>query len=308
MNQKEFKKIKKVLENIYFHLNKDEYPFLLNDSEHQKFLEAMSILNLNKKEKPIPEQVAIDYVRSGNAYFVKKKYKEALDNYSKAIEANPLFLKAYLNRAFVYNKLFQLDKAILDFNFVIKLEPKCDRAYSGIAISYYYNSDFHACDFKDDDLTDKQKEIKQELNYSILKSIENFSKSIELKPNNAYSYNGKGWVHYCQNKYTEAIESFDKAIFLEPSFKSAYYNRGLSYSSIGNHIQAINDFTKGISIPFFNDWLFYLSRSISYNAIGKKTEAEEDKIKSDKLLLKLEDAERKEIECPFFKKGILYAS
>lgn len=298
MNQKELKKIKKVLENIYFHLNKDEYPFLLNDSEHQKFLEAISILNLNKKEKPIPEQVAIDYVKSGNAYFVKKKYKDALDNYSKAIEANPLFLKAYLNRAFVYNKLFQTEKAMLDFNFVIKLDPKCDRAYSGIAISYYYTSDF-----KDDALAAKQEE-----NYSVLKSIENFSKSIELKPNNAYSYNGKGWVYYCQKKYLEAIESFDKAISLEPSFKNAYYNRGLSYSSIGNHIQAINDFTKGINIPFFNDWLFYLSRSFSYNAIGKKTEAEEDKIKSDKLLLKLEDDERKEIECPFFKKGILYAS
>lgn len=292
MNQKELKKIKKVLENIYFHLNKDEYPFLLNESEHQKFLEAMSIVNLNKKEKPVPEQVAIDYVKSGNAYFVKKKYKEALDNYSKAIEANPLFSKAYLNRAFVYNKLFQPDKAILDFNFVIQLEPKCDRAYSGIAVSHYY--------------IDEALTTKQEGKY--LKSIESFSKSIELNPNNAYSYNGKGWIYYCQKKYSEAIESFNKAIFLEPSFKNAYFNRGLSYRSIENYIQAIDDFTNGIKISFFNNWLFYSERSFSYREIGRKTEAEEDKIKSDKLLLKLEDAERKEIECPFFKKGILYAS
>ena len=106
----------------------------------------------------------------------------------------------------------------------------------------------------------------------------------------------------------EAIESFNKAIFLEPSFKNAYFNRGISYRSVENHIQAIDDFTNGIKISFFNNWLFYSERSFSYNAIGKKTEAEEDKVKADKLLLKLEDAERKEIECPFFKKGILYAS
>lgn len=290
MNEYEIKKIKNVLENINFHLNKDEYPFSLNDLEHQNFLEAINIVNLNKIQ--IPEKKAIDYLKRGNAYFAKKKYKDALDNYSKAIEGDAFLLKAYLNRAFVYNKIGKLSEASMDFNFAIQLDQKCERAYSGIAVSYFYIAD----------ASDNEKD-------KYFSSIENFLKSIELKPDNAYSYNGIGWIYYCEKKNLEAIKNFNKAISLEPRFKNAYYNRGLSYMRIENYTQAIEDFTKGIKIQHFNNYFFYLSRSSCYKALGKEKEYEEDQIKANELFLKIKDTiEIKEIECPFFKKGVLYAS
>jgi len=45
MTEQEIAKIKKVLDNIDFHLKKNEYPFSLNDSEYQRFLEAIKIVS-----------------------------------------------------------------------------------------------------------------------------------------------------------------------------------------------------------------------------------------------------------------------
>lgn len=46
MTEQEQVKTKRVLENIYFHLNNDEYPFSLNHSEYIGFIEVMNFFKI----------------------------------------------------------------------------------------------------------------------------------------------------------------------------------------------------------------------------------------------------------------------
>ena len=70
-------------------------------------------------------------IADANMYFFrglmygKYKYKDvkAIEDYSKAIELNPNFTRAYLNRAFAYSFLNMQDKAIADYNKVVELSP-----------------------------------------------------------------------------------------------------------------------------------------------------------------------------------------
>lgn len=51
MTEQEITKIKRVLDNIYFYLTKDEYPFSLNDLEYKNLIEAKCLLNKAPQEK-----------------------------------------------------------------------------------------------------------------------------------------------------------------------------------------------------------------------------------------------------------------
>ncbi|MDR0597069.1 MAG: tetratricopeptide repeat protein [Treponema sp.] len=56
-----------------------------------------------------------------------------------------------------------------------------------------------------------------------------FSLCIALRPDNADSYNGRGFVYGKKGDYDRAIEDFDRAIELDPSCSAAYQNRQLAY-------------------------------------------------------------------------------
>jgi|GEM_PF-4153943 len=64
MTEQELTKIKMVLDNIYFHLTKDDFPFSLNDLEYQKFLEVVNIFGVdcdNKKKLRSQKEFCFEY-------------------------------------------------------------------------------------------------------------------------------------------------------------------------------------------------------------------------------------------------------
>jgi len=64
MTKRDKNKIKKVLENIYLHLNKDEYPFVMNEDEYKNFLEVVNIFGVdcdNKKKIRSPKEFCFEY-------------------------------------------------------------------------------------------------------------------------------------------------------------------------------------------------------------------------------------------------------
>lgn len=66
-----------------------------------------------------------------------------------------------------------------------------------------------------------------------------------------------------QSKYEEAIISYARAIELNPNFAEAYYGRGLAYGRRGDHDKAIADFTTVIILnPGFA--AVYNDRAVAY--------------------------------------------
>ena len=65
----------------------------------------------------------------GNDLVKEKKYKEALDCYSKAIEIDPNNPIFYSNRSAMHSKLNEFDQAIADAEIAISLKPDYAKAY-----------------------------------------------------------------------------------------------------------------------------------------------------------------------------------
>ena len=74
-------------------------------------------------------ETAEDWKLKGNALVKEKKYKEALDCYSKAIELDPNNPILYSNRSAMYLNLTEYDQAIADADKAISLKPEYGKAY-----------------------------------------------------------------------------------------------------------------------------------------------------------------------------------
>jgi tetratricopeptide (TPR) repeat protein len=71
--------------------------------------------------------------------------------------------------------------------------------------------------------------------------MEDYTKAINLDPNDAGVYSNRGAVYCVFWKYEEALADYTKAIDLDPSFADAYYNRANLYDTLGETALAQQD-------------------------------------------------------------------
>ncbi len=87
--------------------------------EYQKSIDAYE----QGMKSPITSKKILLY-NEGNSYFALKNYEESIRCYSLALVSDPLYSKAYLNRANAYVLSNILDKAITDYSKYLTLEPE----------------------------------------------------------------------------------------------------------------------------------------------------------------------------------------
>ena len=137
----------------------------------------------------------------GNANTNLGKYKEAIENYDKAIELNPQYADAYYNRGNAELDLSKYKEAIEDYNKAIELNPKYADAYNnrGNAKSYL----------------DDSKE-----------AIADYNKAIELNPQIAEAYINRGHAKSALGDRNRTIEDYKKAIEDYTNAKTLFEKEG----------------------------------------------------------------------------------
>lgn len=75
-------------------------------------------------------------------------------------------------------------------------------------------------------------------------AIADFSKAIELDPENKYAYYSRGTAKYELEDYIGAIADYSKAIEITPKNASAYYYRGLAKIKLGQKDNGCLDLSK----------------------------------------------------------------
>ena len=178
MTEQERVKIKRVLENIYFHLNKDDLPFSLDDLEHKNFLEALSLFGDIKKNN---DDEIKKLIKESKSLFLKEEYLLCLTLLNRLIKIDPYEWRHYSNRAYAYAKERKYDEAIEDLTKSIYFNPSNSETYRFRGAIHRVLNNYPNC-------------------------INDLTKSIELNPNDSFSYNYRGLCYkdIMENELAEA--------------------------------------------------------------------------------------------------------
>lgn len=166
-----------------------------------------------------PSASAYEYNFRGLDKAKAGKFKEAIEDFDKAIEIKPTG-QIYYNRAYSKNMIEDFNGAIQDYDKTIEFEYRLSEAYfeRGYSKDQLNNPD---------GVTD------------------DYTKAIEKNKEYADAYNNRAFTKLKQKDYKAAIKDFDKAIEIKPDFVGAYVNRGFAKKRIGRQIRCLQRLGKG---------------------------------------------------------------
>ncbi|NEQ67780.1 MAG: tetratricopeptide repeat protein [Symploca sp. SIO2D2] len=162
------------------------------------------------------------YFYRGVAYYEKGELDKAIVDYNRALKINPEYA-TYINRGNAYYYKGELDQAIADFTQALKINPEGAKAYNNRGKVY---SD------------------KGELN----QAITNYTQAIKIDPKFALAYNNRGNAYSDKGELNQAIADYTQALKFNPEYAAAYNNRGNAYYYKGELDQAIADYNLAIKI------------------------------------------------------------
>lgn len=99
-----------------------------------------------------------------------------------------------------------------------------------------------------------------------VEAIDDYTKAIELKPDDAESYNNRGAAYRDLGLLQEALRDHDRAVELLDS-PMTWINRGITRAAIGDHARAVEDFGRAIESAPDPAWPL-VERGKSRAAIG----------------------------------------
>ncbi|MFX4295316.1 tetratricopeptide repeat protein [Streptomyces bohaiensis] len=99
------------------------------------------------------------------------------------------------------------------------------------------------------------------------RAIADFTRAIELNPDNEQSHIRRGLAHHAAGNYELAITDLTRAIQLNPDNKLNHSWRGRTHHAAGNHDPAIADFTRAIQLEPDNA-LNHHERAFTHHAAG----------------------------------------
>jgi tetratricopeptide (TPR) repeat protein len=158
-----------------------------------------------------------DHLKLGILQVRKGRPKEALTEFSLAIEQDDSSSAAFMNRGITHARMNNNEMALDDLNKAIELDSKVAAAFLNRGIVYLKIHDYD-------------------------KATNDFDTAIELNPKYAVAYKKRGEANIRKNLFDDAITDFCEAIRSSPNYADAYISRGKAYAQRGMHAQAKSDF------------------------------------------------------------------
>ncbi len=113
-------------------------------------------------------------------------------------------------------------------------------------------------------------------------AVDQFSKLIELAPENAGTYRNRGVSYVQLEKFDLAIKDFEKAKELSPDLKGIHSNLGVAWFHKKNYEKAIKNYNDEIRIAPEN-YVAYFNRALCFAELDKKKKALDDLSKTLEL-------------------------
>ncbi len=178
----------------------------------------------------INAQNAKQYYKTGLTFVEARNYQDAIIQFSKAIEINPDYTEAYIERAKSYRAINENEKAVEDYERALIFEKKKDELYlEASAVNLLLKRYDRALEFvKEAIRINSKSEEAYRLQCQILTGKEDYSnalvainKALALKENAENLYH-RGQVSELMKNYNQAETDYEKAISKDRKFIKAY--------------------------------------------------------------------------------------
>lgn len=223
----------------------------------------------------------------GNEKLANRDYDGAMADYDCALQIDPNYSTAIINRGNVFRSLGNYDQAIVEYNKALDLDRDNQRAYYRRGFAYFSKGDMQNA------LADYNHSIELEpVNpdafnergrvYLRLKqyqdSINDFTQSLQLGYRDPYiSYYNRGTAYLQMKDYAKAEEDLTLTLSLNPDYAVAYNNRGNIYYAQGDYQRAIEDYDRSIELRGDQEGhLPYFNRALAYSNLGDYNQAVAD--------------------------------
>jgi len=196
----------------------------VNYIDKKEYDKALGLLQKSILYKETFTEVYRAYSNIGKIYSETGKDREAIKNFSTAVEIAPTFQDGYFNRGLSYTTVGKYDSAIADFTTIIKkLKPDHAESYYSRAIAYN----------------------KKKLSDS---AISDYTRAIEINPGYGEAYTNRGNIYFNRGNYDDAIANYIMALKYTPHDGITWLNRSYSYFKKQTYSAALADAEKAISL------------------------------------------------------------
>lgn len=195
--------------------------------------------------------------QKGQALEAQGQADQAIERYTKAIEANPLLAGAFFQRGKLYFSQGQLDLALADLEQTVSLDTQnteapylCAKIYleqanPGKALGHLDQT--IKLDSKNADALYRRALIYLEQDEA-QKAQADLDQAIALEIPEFNAYYQRGLLLAEAKEWKAAVADFDQAIRLNDQFSAAYYQRALAYIALEKPETAIKDLSQAIQL------------------------------------------------------------
>jgi tetratricopeptide (TPR) repeat protein len=179
--------------------------------------------------------------------------------------------------------------ALYNFNEMLKLDPECDRAHSGIGSVYYKQQKYPEAIHKISDAIAINPNVAMDYlvranAHFALKhydaAIKDCKTVIQLNQPDSTTYRILANSYFRQKKYQKAVTAYNNAILINPKHYEYFSQRGEVHTHLGNIPNAIKDYKKALTLnstcPFTIKKLNNLLSKINSGNLLLATEIEKE--------------------------------
>ena len=262
--------------------------------DYDREAEIEKVLNTARKKVEENPDDPFAYADLGSDLFWAKRYEEAAEAYTIAIEMDPESADVHIiyNRRGHANKYIDTALALADYTRAITLRPDVGVYYYNRAGIYQVmgNTDAAEADLQmstdlaqDQSLPFRQRASALMDEYKFDEAIIEYTKGIEANPRSGNVYHGRGNAFFNLLQYEEAAADYTRAIDMFPESHQYYRSRGAARFFMGQFDLAAEDYSKAIDLRPAFAYTDYIYRARAYQALGNTAAAEADLIKTSEM-------------------------
>lgn len=159
----------------------------------------------------------------GAAWLQKNQPDNAISDFDACLALNPNDAGAFNNRGLAWHDKKEYDKAVADYSDAIRLDPKPPVYHVNRGLTWRMKNEYD-------------------------KAIADYDETIRLEPRYALAFHNRGVAWVLKKEYDKGVKDFDHAIQLDPKYPQSFRERGLAYSNLKEYAKALADYEAALGL------------------------------------------------------------